>query len=57
MSDILAQVASNIDSSRNAGNAVLYECVQVRVCARKCVCVCECACACVCVRVCVLVRT
>lgn len=30
MSDILAQVASNVDASRNAGNAVLYECVQVR---------------------------
>jgi hypothetical protein len=29
MSDILAQVASNVDVSRNAGNAVLYECVQV----------------------------
>mmetsp|Transcript_434 Transcript_434/g.1115 ORF Transcript_434/g.1115 Transcript_434/m.1115 type:complete len:863 (+) Transcript_434:107-2695(+) len=28
MSDILAQVASNVDASRNAGNAVLYECVQ-----------------------------
>mmetsp|Transcript_34996 Transcript_34996/g.77859 ORF Transcript_34996/g.77859 Transcript_34996/m.77859 type:complete len:861 (-) Transcript_34996:442-3024(-) len=28
MSDILAQVASNIDGSRNAGNAILYECVQ-----------------------------
>uniref|UniRef100_A0A7S0S2A3 AP-1 complex subunit gamma n=2 Tax=Chlamydomonas leiostraca TaxID=1034604 RepID=A0A7S0S2A3_9CHLO len=28
MSDILAQVASNIDASRNAGNAVLYETVQ-----------------------------
>ncbi|KAJ9510964.1 hypothetical protein QJQ45_027811 [Haematococcus lacustris] len=28
MSDTLAQVASNIDASRNAGNAVLYECVQ-----------------------------
>jgi len=30
MSDILAQVASNVDASRNAGNSVLYECVQVR---------------------------
>lgn len=30
MSDILALVASNIDASRNSGNAVLYECVQVR---------------------------
>jgi AP-1 complex subunit gamma-1 len=29
MSDILAQVASTVDASRNAGNAVLYECVQV----------------------------
>ncbi|GFR48866.1 hypothetical protein Agub_g10715 [Astrephomene gubernaculifera] len=28
MSDILAQVASNIEASRNAGNAILYECVQ-----------------------------
>ncbi|EFJ49536.1 hypothetical protein VOLCADRAFT_101862 [Volvox carteri f. nagariensis] len=28
MSDILAQVASNIEGSRNAGNAILYECVQ-----------------------------
>jgi AP-1 complex subunit gamma-1 len=28
MSDILAQVAANIDSNRNAGNAILYECVQ-----------------------------
>lgn len=30
MSDVLAQVASNIESGRNASNAVLYECVQVR---------------------------
>lgn len=29
MSDILAQVAANVDGARNAGNAVLYECVQV----------------------------
>ncbi len=29
MSDMLAQVASNIDTTRNAGNAVLYETVQV----------------------------
>ncbi|GIL79860.1 hypothetical protein Vretimale_12443 [Volvox reticuliferus] len=28
MSDILAQVASNIEANRNAGNAILYECVQ-----------------------------
>jgi len=28
MSDILAQVATNIEGSKNAGNAVLYECVQ-----------------------------
>jgi AP-1 complex subunit gamma-1 len=28
MSDILAQVAANIDTNRNAGNAILYECVQ-----------------------------
>ncbi|KAG2434067.1 hypothetical protein HXX76_007795 [Chlamydomonas incerta] len=28
MSDILAQVASNIEGARNAGNAILYECVQ-----------------------------
>ncbi|GAX74370.1 hypothetical protein CEUSTIGMA_g1819.t1, partial [Chlamydomonas eustigma] len=28
MSDILAQVAANVDGSRNSGNAVLYECVQ-----------------------------
>ncbi|KXZ55609.1 hypothetical protein GPECTOR_2g1159 [Gonium pectorale] len=28
MSDILAQVASNIEANRNAGNAILYEAVQ-----------------------------
>eukprot|EP00898_Chlorokybus_atmophyticus_P001919 jgi/Chlat1/2728/Chrsp182S02896 len=28
MSDILAQVASNTESKKNAGNAILYECVQ-----------------------------
>lgn len=28
MSDILAQVAANIEGNRNAGNAILYECVQ-----------------------------
>lgn len=28
MSDILAQVATNTEGTRNAGNAILYECVQ-----------------------------
>lgn len=28
MSDILAQVAANVDGARNSGNAILYECVQ-----------------------------
>jgi AP-1 complex subunit gamma-1 len=28
MSDILAQVATNTEPTRNAGNAILYECVQ-----------------------------
>lgn len=28
MSDILAQVATNTEGARNAGNAILYECVQ-----------------------------
>lgn len=28
MSDILAQVATNTENARNAGNAILYECVQ-----------------------------
>ena len=28
MSDILAQVATNTEGARNAGNAILYECVE-----------------------------
>ena len=28
MSDILAQVATSTEGARNAGNAILYECVQ-----------------------------
>lgn len=28
MADILAQVATNTESNRNAGNSILYECVQ-----------------------------
>mmetsp|Transcript_17131 Transcript_17131/g.50318 ORF Transcript_17131/g.50318 Transcript_17131/m.50318 type:complete len:84 (+) Transcript_17131:879-1130(+) len=29
MNDILAQVVSNTETNRNAGNAILYECVRV----------------------------
>jgi len=28
MNDILAQVATNTETNRNAGNAILYECVK-----------------------------